>query len=94
MYEFIYGDIKIRVKNSKQGSTYSQICKKCKYFKNKLCQEGLYNLVLTTDGMLRMCKHRLDISLDVSDKPRNEIKNDLEKMFENYKSTFHEVLLV
>lgn len=64
MLEFKYKKISIRVKDSRKSSTYPLICKDCKYF---LCQEGLYHLTLTSDARIKMCKHRPDISFDLSE---------------------------
>jgi hypothetical protein len=71
MSEFKYDGIYIRVKDTKKSSVYSPICNGCRYF---LCQEGLYQLTLTSDGQLKMCRHRPDISINLSQKPYAEIK--------------------
>ncbi len=94
MFEFYVGRNKITVKNSKMGSTYSESCKKCKYFINGLCQEGLYNLVLTADGKLRICKHREDLAIDISELDKLGIKKAFEKIFKYYEKSFHSVLIV
>ena len=71
MEEFKWDGTKIRIKDTKEASIYSQICKKCPYF---ACQEGLYHLTLTVDGKLKMCRHRPDISVNLTRKNNAEIK--------------------
>jgi len=71
MGEFCYEGISIRIKDTKHNSVYSPLCQNCRYF---LCQEGLYHLTLTSDGKLKMCRHRPDIHMDLSQKTDSEIK--------------------
>jgi molybdenum cofactor biosynthesis enzyme MoaA len=49
---------KVLVKDGIIGTTYAAICNGCSVFP---CQDGLYGLTLTTDGYLKMCKHRTDL---------------------------------
>jgi cyclic pyranopterin phosphate synthase len=49
---------KVLVKDGVVGTTYANICNGCSVFP---CQDGLYGLTLTTDGYLKMCKHRTDL---------------------------------
>lgn len=49
---------KVLVKDGVVGTTYAAICNGCSVFP---CQDGLYGLTLTTDGYLKMCKHRTDL---------------------------------
>ncbi len=49
---------KVLVKDGVIGTTYANICNDCSLFP---CQDGLYGLTLTTDGYLKMCKHRTDL---------------------------------
>lgn len=49
---------KVLVKDGIIGTTYADICNGCSVFP---CQDGLYGLTLTTDGYLKMCKHRTDL---------------------------------
>ncbi len=49
---------KVLVKDGVVGTTYADMCKGCSVFP---CQDGLYGLTLTTDGYLKMCKHRTDL---------------------------------
>lgn len=49
---------KVLVKDGVIGTTYANICNSCSVFP---CQDGLYGLTLTTDGYLKMCKHRTDL---------------------------------
>ncbi|MGB2985597.1 MAG: radical SAM protein [Phycisphaerae bacterium] len=54
----------IRIKDHTLGSTYSPFCKTCEFFP---CQEGVYQLTLTSDGKLKVCRHRdRDTAIDVS----------------------------
>jgi len=74
MAEFKWDGINIRVKDTKKSSMYSPICKKCKFY---LCQEGLYHLTLTSDGKLKMCRHRSDIYVDLRNKKTSEIEEKI-----------------
>lgn len=75
MQEFRLGRINIRIKDTKGPSAYSPVCKGCRYF---LCQEGLYQLSLTSDGKLKMCRHRQDLSVDLNHKSQvSEIRNNI-----------------
>jgi GTP 3',8-cyclase len=48
------------VKDGSVGAVYASICEDCPLFP---CQDGLYGLSLTSDGALKMCKHRPDLHL-------------------------------
>lgn len=78
MPEFRWNGTSIRIKDTKESSVYSPACKSCRYF---LCQEGLYHLTLTSDGKLKMCRHRPDIYTDLSQKTDSEIKKRNPKIF-------------
>lgn len=83
MDEFRYDGIGIRIKNTKSASVYAPICRQCRYF---LCQEGLYHLTLTSEGKLKMCRHRPDISVDLNHKASDSDirKGILEFLKDNY----------
>ena len=81
MSEFKLDGISIRIKNSKNSSTYSPVCRDCKYF---LCQEGLYQLTLTSDGRIKMCWHRPDINADLSLISEPEIKRTILHFLEKH----------
>jgi len=70
MEEFSWNGIQITVKDSSIGTTYSTLCKDCPLLWSKgislYCQEGLYNLTLTTDGNLIMCRHRADLAVSLT----------------------------
>jgi len=69
MKEFDVKGIRVRLKDSLLGTTYSSFCKGCPLLPNgrqHFCQEGLYNLFLTSDGRLKICRHRNDIAVDAS----------------------------
>jgi len=101
MLEFTLMNSKIKVKNSLFGTTYAPICRTCPLFKHThiskdgttlpYCQEGLYEIFLSSDGKLRFCRHRTDLSLDFKkidlDNP-NEIKIVFQKMLKNYFGSF------
>lgn len=74
MPEFKWGGINIRIKDTKKSSVYSPACRNCKY---RLCQEGLYQMTLTSDGKLKMCRHRPDINIDLSRKDDTETKKSI-----------------
>jgi|WetSurMetagenome_2_1015567.scaffolds.fasta_scaffold08754_4 molybdenum cofactor biosynthesis enzyme MoaA len=53
----------IKIKDHTVGSTYSTICDNCDF---AYCQEGIYQMSLTADGKLKVCRHRPDTSIDIS----------------------------
>lgn len=75
MPEFRLNGIFIRIKDTRQSSVYSPVCKNCEYFP---CQEGLYHLTLTSDGKLKMCKHRADIYCDLRQETKSKVKERIE----------------
>ena len=90
IYEF-KNKSKIIVKDGRVGSTYADICNGCSMFP---CQDGLYGLSLTTDGLLKMCKHRPDLHIPLVEENNNrgnvedDIKKGIQKMKERYKSLY------
>lgn len=60
------GSFFVRVKDSMRGTTYSPICMECPHFASRACQEGVYELALTPDFRLKICRHRPDIEYDVN----------------------------
>lgn len=64
MIAFSYDGITITIKNSKAGSHYAEACSGCPLHPSAggthYCQEGLYDMYITADGRLQMCKHRQD----------------------------------
>jgi len=92
MYEFKINRRILKVKSSDNGTTYSKICKNCKYFpQNGLklkCQEGIYNLLLTADAKLAICKQRPDLGIDLSGMNKSEIKDSFRKILEYYNNSF------
>jgi molybdenum cofactor biosynthesis enzyme MoaA len=67
MTEVVWGSIRITIKDSSVGTTYAPVCDGCSYrwlpgAKN-YCQEALYNLTLTVDGKLIICRHRADLAV-------------------------------
>lgn len=59
----------VRIKDSNRGSTYSPYCEdpKCPYFP---CQEGIYQLSFTSDGKLKVCRHRPDLAIHIAESLR------------------------
>lgn len=83
MSEYRWGNSKIRIKDTNAEAVYAPICRNCRYF---LCQEGLYQLTLTCDGKLKMCRHRSDISVDIGRRENDsDMANSIMKFLsENY----------
>lgn len=86
MNEFKWDGIAIRIKDTRKPAVYAPVCQGCGYF---LCQEGLYQLTLTSDGRLKMCRHRPDISLNLNKETSDSKirKGILRFLEENYFST-------
>jgi molybdenum cofactor biosynthesis enzyme MoaA len=57
------GGATVIVKDGAVGAVYADICADCRFHP---CQDGLYGLSLTADGKAKMCKHRPDLNLDLS----------------------------
>jgi cyclic pyranopterin phosphate synthase len=57
------GGATVIVKDGAVGAVYADICADCSFHP---CQDGLYGLSLTADGKAKMCKHRPDLNLDLS----------------------------
>jgi len=49
------------VKDGGFGAVYADVCNGCPLFP---CQDGLYGLSVTADGLLKMCKHRPDLHIN------------------------------
>jgi molybdenum cofactor biosynthesis enzyme MoaA len=58
MWKFTTPKGTVIVKDSAAGTVYNRICRNCAFFP---CQDGLYALRVTHDGMLRMCWPREDL---------------------------------
>jgi cyclic pyranopterin phosphate synthase len=57
------GGATVIVKDGAVGAVYADVCTGCRFHP---CQDGLYGLSLTADGKAKMCKHRPDLNLDLS----------------------------
>lgn len=57
------GGATVIVKDGAVGAVYADVCAGCRFHP---CQDGLYGLSLTADGKAKMCKHRPDLNLDLS----------------------------
>jgi hypothetical protein len=57
---------RVRVRDSTRGTTYVPVCTTCSFWVLGLCQEGIYQLEITSGHRLKVCRHRpeLAISLD------------------------------
>ncbi len=95
MIEFKVDGIKIRVKDSTKGTTYSSACENCELYPEKshkhYCQEGLYEMFLSSGGKLRTCKHRSDLCVNFSKINLNnedEIRAGFSKVLDYYKGVY------
>jgi molybdenum cofactor biosynthesis enzyme MoaA len=78
---------KIIVKDSSRGAQYSPICKGCSFLPNKTkhyCQEGIYELTLTADGKLKICRHRPDLGISIKGLSQKEMQEKLDYILNNY----------
>lgn len=57
-----YKNIDIVIKNSSLGTCYIESCKKCNKFP---CQSGVVSIILSQDGLLKLCSLNEDYFLDV-----------------------------
>lgn len=70
----------IRIKDSSIGSYYSNQCRSCIFFLDKRrCQEGLYQIWITPNMQIKLCRHRKDLYVDISDIVKSKIANELQK---------------
>ena len=78
----------IRIKDSSVGSTYAPYClDKCEVFHS--CQEGIYQLTLTSDGKLKICRHKpaetsIDISGYLRENNEEQIRTSILHQLKNY----------
>jgi len=80
----------IVMKDGKLGAVYSDICNGCPLFP---CQDGLYGLSLTADGLLKMCKHRPDLHIPVRTSANHDmiagsIEEAVDEVVRRYKSAY------
>ena len=81
----------ILFKDSTRGTHYTPGCEKCPLHpaqaRKHHCQEGLYEMFITSDGRCSICKHRSDKGVDLKkfgfDKP-TKIEPSLHKMLKYY----------
>lgn len=74
------------VKDGRVGAVYAAMCAGCPVFP---CQDGLYGLSLTADGLLKMCKHRPDLHVPVPhDATASEIDMAVETVLDRYRSAY------
>jgi cyclic pyranopterin phosphate synthase len=89
VYSLVNGS-SIVVKDGKLGAVYSDICDGCPLFP---CQDGLYGLSLTADGLLKMCKHRPDLHIPVRagegrDMMAGTVEEAVDEVVSRYKSAY------
>lgn len=78
------------VKDGNFGAVYANICKGCPLFP---CQDGLYGLSFTADGLFKMCKHRPDLhvrALRLGDdgKLSESVDAAIEEIVDRYRSSY------
>ncbi len=83
---------KVLVKDGVIGTTYAAVCDGCPLFP---CQDGLYGLTVTTDGYLKMCKHRSDLHIPLFEMQEGRrvfsdqtITRGVQEMVNRYKSLY------
>lgn len=81
------GEFFVRVKDSKRGTTYAEPCISCLHFITRKCQEGVYELTLTPDFRLKVCRHRPDIEYNVD--PSLHENGDIEDTLKQVLSDFY-----
>jgi molybdenum cofactor biosynthesis enzyme MoaA len=77
----------LTIKNSHNGSTFAELCTKCPLFP---CQEGLFNLSLSSSGKITPCRLRNDIAIDLCNLSPYRISSELNRILLAYKSPFHQ----
>jgi len=58
------GGSSVIVKDGTIGAVYADVCQDCPLFP---CQDGLYGLTVTIEGLLKICKHRPDLHMSLRD---------------------------
>ena len=81
-------NINVLIKDSKKGAMYGYGCKNCSFLPAKrkkfYCQEGIYNLTLTVDGKLKICKHRPDIGVSLRGLNKKRIKKAMIRIIADF----------
>lgn len=89
------GEFFIRIKDSAVGTTYAPVCLNCRHFASRKCQEGIYELTLTPDFRLKICRHRPDLEdcVDLTTHSESDIADTLLKVFRDIyePSEFYEI---
>ncbi len=80
-----YKGIEVVVKNSNQGTCYIESCKKCKKFP---CQSGIVSMILSHDGLLKVCSLNDSDYVDVKPLVENDltIKKQIGEIINAYNS--------
>lgn len=68
-------DHQVRTRDSQHGAAYGQSCVVCPYYHDGRCQEGVYQIDVTSDLLLKLCWHRKDISLNIESAISEDLAN-------------------
>ena len=83
---------KVIVKDGNVGAVYADVCSGCQFYP---CQDGLYGLSITADGLLKMCKHRPDLhmrlpaALQLGDDAPGGIADEVMRIADRYRSAYY-----
>ena len=88
----------IRLKDSGIGSHYATDCRFCPFFVDpRRCQEGIYQPWITPGLLMKLCRHRPDINVDLSEEVRRRntegVADLMLKMIRRYYEPSNLVLL-
>jgi molybdenum cofactor biosynthesis enzyme MoaA len=64
---------RVRLRDSAKGTTYGDRCTTCDHYATGNCQEGIYQLEITSDLRCKICRHRPDLTLDISRAVRDDL---------------------
>lgn len=80
-----YKDIEVVIKNSNLGTCYIASCKDCRKYP---CQSGIVSMILSHDGLLKICSLKEDEIVDIKGlvNDEQEIKEQIKNIIEVYNS--------
>ena len=82
MERYKVNDISVLIKDNMKGTCYSPLCKVCEKYP---CQSGVVSLVLTHNGILKLCTASDFVCVDMKDIIANPQKTiDMKRFLENY----------
>lgn len=67
-YYEISNETFVKIKDTKRGATYGNKCKECQFYP---CQEGAYQLSITADLRLKVCRLRPDLGTPILQEVKN-----------------------